>query len=129
MPSGSGGRAQAKIGLTGERMAKSDQPHASMLEKALRSLRVQRIEVRPGKAGPRSYAHRIEDLLLTDEQIVDPYEKNRLTRWGLRNSQKRRREIPNELPPGQAGRRRTGSRGSMVAAKEVIAIDCRAGTT
>jgi hypothetical protein len=55
---------------------------------AFRSLRVQRIEVRPGNAGSRGYAHSIEDLLLTDEQIVDPYEKNRLTRWGLQEFSK-----------------------------------------
>jgi hypothetical protein len=82
------GRAQAKIGLTGERMAKSDQSNASMLEKALRSLRLQRMEVRPGKAGPRGYTHRIEDLLLANEEIVDLYRKNRLTRWGLQEFSK-----------------------------------------
>lgn len=70
-------------------MARSDR-HARMLEKALRSLRLQRIEVRPGPghAEGGGYAHRVEGLLLTDEQIVDLYKKNRLTRWGLQEFSK-----------------------------------------
>jgi hypothetical protein len=82
------GRAQAKVGLTGERMARSDQRHASILEKALRSLRLQRIAVRPGQAGSGPYAHQVGGFLLTDEQIVDLYKKNRLTRWGLQEFSK-----------------------------------------
>lgn len=69
--------------LKGSQMRNHHDKPESMLNKALRSLRVQRISVKAIAMGADGPAHRVDGILLTDAQIVDLYKANRLTEWGL----------------------------------------------
>lgn len=64
-------------------MGRGKQAPERMIDKALRSLRLQRIPVKQRAAGPGHYARLVDEVLLTDEEIVALYRDDRLTRWGL----------------------------------------------
>jgi hypothetical protein len=74
-------------------MRKRHEKPESMLDKALRILRVQRISVKTVSMGAEGPARRVDGVLLTDAQIVDLYKANRLTEWGLQEFAKTRPSV------------------------------------
>lgn len=67
---------------------KSHEKGERMIDKAIRSLRLQRIPIKCAGEARHDRAQLVDGVLLTNAEIVDLYRRNRLTRWGIREHAK-----------------------------------------
>jgi len=77
-----------RVWARGKGHMKRESPGERMIDKAMRSLRLQRILLKPAAQGQGGHARIVNGVLLTDAEIVALYRSNRLTRWGIREHAK-----------------------------------------